>query len=112
RVPCPHVLGWGCLLDPATWTVWLGCDRAPEGKLVPSSDSPFIPFAPPSHLFLPAIKNIPPVSRRRRRYLTGFGRGCRGGYSLPCIGGIRSSKRDSPASLQKTSFCQRYLKYF
>jgi len=41
--------------QPATWTVWLGCEgRAPEGQPLPRGASPFIflyPFLP----FLPAI---------------------------------------------------------
>src|SRR5258706_10870190 len=66
-----------------------GHRRASESRLAPA----LLPLQPLCFPFLPAIalKNTPPVSRRRRRYLTGFW-GLQGG-TPPCV---RESDKQKP----------------
>jgi hypothetical protein len=68
-------------VDRLAAAVRAGHRRASESRLAPALS----PLHPLSSLFLPAIalKKIPPVSRRRRRYLTGFSGVAGGLYSAP-----------------------------
>ncbi len=69
--------------SPATWTVWLGSVyRAPEGQRPPAApalSSIFPPRCLCPAAYPPRPIQPPSASRRRRRYLNGFGGGAGGG---------------------------------